>query len=150
MIKTIVLCVDFNDICLESLKILPNKIDLNNCRIHLIHVFEKLEPNSALAMWSVPLPEQKTEIEKSTIEALARFATQLNLNPDLVQMHCSFEYSSEEAIQRYLQSVKADLVVVATRGKHGILGVFFSSLADFLCKYSPCDVLVLRPIQIES
>jgi nucleotide-binding universal stress UspA family protein len=48
-------------------------------------------------------------------------------------------------INYYLKEVKADLVVTATKGKHGIDGFFSSSFTDYLCKFSPCDVLVMRP-----
>ena len=60
-------------------------------------------------------------------------------------MKVFFAKSREEKISEYLDSAKPNLVVAATRGKHGIDGLFSSSLTDYLVKYSPCDVLVLRP-----
>lgn len=143
--KTIVICVDLTKNCLETLKTLPSKIDLGESRVHFLHIFEKLEPNRILAPFMVPLPEQKMEIEKNVLEALSKLSSELGLNPDYVHLVCSFEYSREQTVKEYLTRINADLVVLATRGRHGIVGFFTSSLADFLCKYSPCDVLVLRP-----
>lgn len=48
-------------------------------------------------------------------------------------------------IKAYLDETRANLGVIATRSRHGIVGLFTSSLANFLNSFSPSDVLVLRP-----
>lgn len=48
------------------------------------------------------------------------------------------------AFTDYVAKEKADLVVVATRGRHGIKDFFDSSFAQHQVKYSPANVLVLR------
>lgn len=53
--------------------------------------------------------------------------------------------SPADSMIKSLANHKADLVVVATRGKSGIAGFFGSSFADHMSKFSPCDLLVLRP-----
>ncbi len=53
--------------------------------------------------------------------------------------------SPADSMIKTLVSSKADLVVVATRGKTGLAGFFGSSFADHMNKFSPCDILVLRP-----
>lgn len=50
----------------------------------------------------------------------------------------------KEKVIEYLKEVKADLVITATRGKHGIEGLFSSSFTDHLVKHAPCNVLTLR------
>jgi nucleotide-binding universal stress UspA family protein len=146
--KTIVLCVDVNQECLDTLKTLPSKFDLRNAQVHLLHVFENQVYNADLAPWVIPMPEQKPEIEKSINETLMKLALDLDLNSESIQVKCVFAFSREHEVKEYLTQVKADVVVLATRGKHGVIGLFTSSLADFLCKYSPCDVFVLRPRKI--
>jgi nucleotide-binding universal stress UspA family protein len=92
-----------------------------------------------------PTEDLYPEIEKSTVGMLKTLAYDMGAKDNKLELKCFFSHSREVTINDYLKNVHADLVVVATRGKHGIEGFFSSSLADFLCKYSPCDVLVKRP-----
>lgn len=143
--KTIVLCVDLREESLNTLKSVTKKIDLTGAKIHLIHAFEIQSGMMEFATFVYPTEEQYPDIEKSVLELLGQLQKDLGLSEDQVEKHCYFSHSKEVAVTDYLTSKKADLVVLATRGKHGLEGFFASSLADYLCKYSPCDVLVLRP-----
>jgi hypothetical protein len=42
------------------------------------------------------------------------------------------------------QDIEASMVVIATRNKRGIAGIYSSSIAYRILELSPCDVLVLR------
>ncbi len=55
------------------------------------------------------------------------------------------DFSPEEEIIDLLKRENATLVVVATRGKHGFEGLFHSSFTDYMVKFAPCDVFVVRP-----
>ena len=146
--KTIVLCVDLKKECLNTLKTVTKIIDLRDTQVHLLHIYEGQIFNADLTPWIIPEPEQYPSIEKSILKTLSKLRHELDLNPDNVKEKCIFSFSREQEIKNYLLQNDASLVVLATRGKHGIEGLFLSSLADFLCKYSPCDVLVLRPQKI--
>ncbi len=143
--KNIVLCVDLREESLNTLKTVSKKIDMTGAKIHLVHAFEIQAGVMEFATFVYPTEEQYPEIEKSVMELLGTLQKDLGLSDDRVEKHCYFAHSKEVAVKDYLDSKKADLVVLATRGKHGLEGFFASSLADYLCKYSPCDVLVLRP-----
>lgn len=143
--KKIVLCVDLNQACIDTLKTLAQKIDLKYARVYLVHVFENQLYNADLVPFVFPLPEQHQAIEKSALDILEGLGRNLDLIPDNVKTKCFFAFSREQKIKDFLTEIDADLVVLATRGRHGIAGFFTSSLADFLCKYSPCDIFVLRP-----
>jgi nucleotide-binding universal stress UspA family protein len=54
-------------------------------------------------------------------------------------------YHPEQDVVDLLNKSKADLIVVSTRGKHGFDGLFHSSFTDYMVKFSPCDVFVVRP-----
>ena len=144
--KNIVLCVDLNQKCLDTLKTITKSIDLNNCRIHLIHAFEIHFYNIDLLPVIYPTEEQYPEIERSTVGILNQLGADLGLDPRNMTCECFFTHSREEKIKEYLHAVNADMTVVATRGQHGIEGLFSSSLADCLVKYSPCNVFVMRPV----
>lgn len=55
------------------------------------------------------------------------------------------DFHPEEELIDILKKVKATLIVVATRGKHGLDGFFHSSFTDYMIKFAPCDVFVVRP-----
>ncbi len=54
-------------------------------------------------------------------------------------------FTPEEEVVDILRSFRATLIVVSTRGKHGLDGFFHRSFTDYMIKFSPCDVLVIRP-----
>lgn len=143
--KSIVLCVDLNQDCLDTLKSLPKTLDIKNAKVHLVHAFEIHFYNIDLLPVVYPTEEQYPEIEKSTKTILNQLGADLGIDPRNLVTECYFTHSREEKIKEYLSDVNAGLAVVATRGRHGIEGLFSSSLADFLVKYSPCNVLVMRP-----
>ncbi len=143
--KNIVICVDTDEECTKTLERLSSKIDLNHATIHLVHVFEINLSNVDFTPVIYPTKDQYAEIEKNILEYLGGISTKLNLNAEFVQLHCFFSHSKHRCLNDYLEKINADTVVLATKGRHGITGFFASSLADFLCKYSPCDVFVLRP-----
>lgn len=143
--KNIVICADLNQNSLDTLKTLGRNLDFKDATLHFIHVFEIHMYNADIVPVIFPTEDQYPEIEQSTLNILNKLGNDLGAKKDQIQTKCFFSHSREEKIRSYLNEVNADLAVVATRGKHGIEGFFSSSLADFLCKYSPCDVLVVRP-----
>ena len=143
--KNIVVCVDLTEDSVNSLETIQYKIDLSSSVVHLVHVFEIRVGNIELTPIVYPTTEQYPIIEKNILEILSTISEKLHLKPEQVKMKCIFNQSKENSLHQYLNEVKADLAVLATRGKHGMAGFFSSSLADYLCKYAPCDLLVIRP-----
>lgn len=143
--KNYVLCTTLEEESINTLKKLKNDIELKDAKIHIITIVEKQIYTVELAAYVYPVENQYPAIEASALTILNSLAQDLGVNRDQVTSKCFFEYDREKKIKEYLNEVKADLVVVATRGKHGLEGFFSSSFTDYLCKFSPCDVLVMRP-----
>ena len=143
--KNVVVCADLNESSLDTLRTLQHNVVIENSNIHFVHVFEIHMYNADIVPVIFPTEVQYPDIEASTLSILDKLAKDIGTRDEQTHLKCYFSHSREEKIINYLSEVKADLVIVATRGKHGIEGFFSSSLADFLCKYSPCDVLVVRP-----
>jgi hypothetical protein len=59
--------------------------------------------------------------------------------------HLSSHFNPAEEITNTIKSLKASLVVISTRGKHGFEGLFSSSFTDHMVRFAPCDVYVIRP-----
>jgi nucleotide-binding universal stress UspA family protein len=143
--ENIVICADINQASLDTLKKMKHSFLFENTTIHILHVFEVHMYNADLVPVIFPAEVQYPDIEASALGILRNLSNELKCKENQTNIKCFFSHSREEKIISYLNEVKADLVVVATRGKHGLEGFFNSSLADFLSKYSPCDVLVVRP-----
>jgi nucleotide-binding universal stress UspA family protein len=62
-----------------------------------------------------------------------------------VRFEITKDFHPEEEVIDILKRLKATLIVVATRGKHGFEGLFHSSFTDYMVKFAPCDVFVVRP-----
>lgn len=143
--KNYVICTTLEEESLNTLKNLRNDIELKNANIHIVTVIEKQIYNVGLIPHIYPAEEQYNAIVDGATTLLKSVATSLGIDDSKVVYKCFFEYDREKKVKEYLDEVKADLAVVATRGKHGLDGFFSSSFTDYLCKFAPCDVLVMRP-----
>ena len=146
--KNIVVCVDLKQNSLDTLKkhfMNDDSLNFHNVKFHFVHIFEIYNFHAEIVPVIFPTEEEFPELKKRAITTLEKLAHDIGLKSDQVILKCFLEHSREEKINSYLNKVKADMVVVASRGKHGIEGFFLSSFADFLCNYSPCDVLIIRP-----
>jgi len=115
--------------------------------VHFIHVVKKnITP---LEFGLVEMPDENTYQEMiPTLEKFLRDEAQKIMPATYkgeVQFHLTRDFSPEEQMIDLLKKIKADLVVVSTRGKHGFSGLFHSSFTDQMVKFAPCDVYVVRP-----
>ncbi len=143
--KNYVLCVQLDNECPAILNRLKGDIELRHSRIHLVSVVEIKVYSSEFATFTYPVESQYKEIEEAALRTLTNLQHVLGLVDSQVVKKCFFDFDPQTKIKHYLNEVDAQLVVTASRGKHGIEGLFSSSFSDFLIKHSPCDVLVMRP-----
>ena len=78
---------------------------------------------------------------------MQELGSSLNLSESQVSYELEFNLSPKQYIQKLLIKSNMDLVVMAVKEKHGIKGMFSSSFVDHFLKFSPCNVLVIRPKQ---
>lgn len=143
--KTYVLCTTLEQHSIDTLKKIKASFDLSNVILHIVTVIEVKMYNNDLIPYIYPIQSQYEELSGAAETIMRSLANQLEVKEDKIVIKCLFDSNRENKIKEYLEEVEADLVVAATRGKHGIEGFFSSSFTDYLCKFSPCDVLVLRP-----
>lgn len=146
--QKIAIAVSLKEELLPSLKRLKELDIVKQAKqVSLIHIFKTEYYTNDFAPYSFPPEEAKPEIEKTVITSLKNIQENY-LPPNLsqVQLSCDFSGNPKQTLVDQLQNEKFDLVITATRGKHGIEGLFSSSFSEFLLKFSPCDVLVLRPL----
>ncbi|MEA9355775.1 universal stress protein [Bacteriovorax sp. PP10] len=143
--KNYVLCTTLDNECLNTLQKIRHQVDLKHTMVHIVTVVKLNIYQIDLSPYIYPTEIQYANLELKAIEIMKKLGESLNIDSSQIIYQCFFEYNKKETIKTYLEKINADLVVVATRGKYGIPGLFSSSFADFLCKFSPCDILVMRP-----
>lgn len=146
--QRIVIAVPIEEHLLEPLYEWGRKFDFSHVEsVHFVHVVKKnITP---LEFGLVESPDEATYKDMvPTIEKFLKDESQKIL-PENFQGQVSFrvtkDFHPEEEVIDILKELKATLIVVATRGKHGLDGLFHSSFTDYMVKFAPCDVFVVRP-----
>lgn len=115
--------------------------------VHLIHIVKKNV--TPLEFGLVEMPDEKTYQEMvPTLEKYLREEAGKIIPPGFsgkIDYHILRDFSPEEEMVDTLKHLGVTLVVVSTRGKHGLDGFFHTSFTDQMVKFSPCDVYVVRP-----
>lgn len=144
----VVICVTMND---ESQKVLQDKLKgspfIEGKELLFLHVFKKEIQGYYYPAYLYPNEEQQVEIKQSAEGIMNDLANKIRGNTQNVRTLCLFDYDPKSKVIDTLRDEKPELVITATRGKHGIEGFFSSSFTDHLLKFSPCDVLALRPME---
>ncbi len=144
----LVIALPLEDELLKPFYSWSNSVDFNQFDyISFIHIVKKTltpiefsvieSPTEATFLQMKPtlenfLKEEKNKIIPKNFSGEIKYIVSKHLHPDEEMIH-------------FLRELKAKLVVVSTRGKHGLKGLFTSSFTDRMVKFSPCHILVLRP-----
>ena len=139
----IILLSLFSSSTTQSLK---GIFDPAKTKLHILHCFEIQVYTSEFAPFIFPTEDKYPEIEDATKGVLKNLALELvgKENADKVSLHCIFSATPKQRVVEYLRELNADLAVVPTKGTHGLAGLFHSSFAEYLMKFSPCDLYVTR------
>lgn len=148
--QRIVIALPLEDNLLGPLYEWGRKFDFSHVEsIHFIHVVKKnITP---LEFGLVETPDDVTYNDMvPTLDKFLRDEAKKILPSDFrgtVGFQVTKDFHPEEEVIDILKKLKATLIVVATRGKHGFEGLFHSSFTDYMVKFAPCDVFVVRPEQ---
>lgn len=144
--KNIVIAVNPENQCLGPLKDFTKNADFEGADVHLVHIFEIRHFLNEFAAYEFPQEENMPEVEKGVLTLLDNIEKELfsNSKAKSVQKHCLFNSSIADGMVEYVDSKNADLVVVSTRGKKGIAGLFSTSFAHHMCQFAKCPVFVLK------
>lgn len=111
----------------------------NNATLHLVHV---IEPLSFAYGGDVPmdLSSIQTQLDEHAHNKLSHFGRQLGYP---VSAEHVVSGHTETEIHRLAESVKADLIIVGSHGRHG-LALLLGSTANGVLHGAQCDVLAVR------
>lgn len=146
--KNIVIAVSLNENSQNTLKTLKGNKIFQDARVHLVHTVTIYTYLNEISLNTYPADKDYPTIEKLVNGYLQQLETEIfsdeDAKPASIENHCRFHTNPKHDMIELLKEEKADLVVVATRGKHGVEGLFSSSFTEYLSKFAPCDILVLR------
>ena len=146
--QRIVIAIPIEESLSEPLHVWGRKFDFSHVEsIHFIHVVKKNV--TPLEFGLVESPDDATYVEM--VPTIKRFLEDeaRKIVPSDFKGKISFkvtkDFHPEEEVIDILKQLQATLIVTATRGKHGLDGLFHSSFTDYMVKFAPCDVFVVRP-----
>lgn len=146
--QNIAIALPIEEKLLDPLHHWGERYDWSNVKeVHLVHVVKKnITP---LEFGLVESPDERTfQDMEPTLQTYLRDEATKIVPADFegeIFYHLSRDFNPEEEMVDTLKKLHVDLVVVATRGKHGFEGLFHSSFTDQMVKFAPCDVYVVRP-----
>lgn len=145
--EKVVLCISDKDELTRPLLEMTGGEWLKGKEVHLLHVFKQEVYAYEFSPYVWP---DENLFEELKLNLQTRLDTLLEkIVPDEAERKHTvgkiyLHSSPKQKIVEYLKEQDADLAVVVTRGKHGFAGLFTSSTAEYLMKFSPCHVLILR------
>ena len=135
--KNVVVPVDFST---QSLDAIRTALELaeSPSSVHLIHV---VIPLTAIAVGEGWVAEDVGSRLSATRDYLA---TYLQQNAIAGVTSVVWEGDPGMQIAEYATTVKADLVVIPSHGRHGVQRLLLGSVAERVLRHVACPVLVLR------
>lgn len=112
--------------------------------IHLVHVVRKMDYDDGLSFNATfPLYQDTDAIKEAVMAKLKSIAPEILPYQHIgkIKFQCLFGFDPKHDFCQYLEEVKSDLVMVASRPKHGL---FESSFAYYVGRHAPCNVLVIK------
>jgi nucleotide-binding universal stress UspA family protein len=145
--KKVVIAVSLNKQDQKPLEKIKESAWLEGAEVHLVHIVETVAYGSEMSPFFFPQESEQPKIRKEVLKELEKLSRRLfpHTGKPKVVTKCLIDFDGKSTFCDYSKKVKADLLIVATRGKKGIKGFFDSSFARYLSKYAPADLLVLRP-----
>lgn len=146
--QRIVIAVPIEENLLKPLRDWGRSFDFEHVEcVHFVHVVKKnITP---LEFGLVETPDAETYREMvPTLKNFLKEESKRILPSDYhgqVEFLLTEDFNPEEEVIDLLNDMGATLIVVATRGKHGLDGLFHKSFTEYMVKHAPCDVFVVRP-----
>jgi hypothetical protein len=143
--KKVAVAVSLDDDLMVHLQTLKDMEFLRDSEIHLIHVFNTISyaVGFAEAPLIYPVEEDRRNIEKAVLgrlETLWLDVLPVGFRGKAI-FKCLFHEDPKQKFANYLDEIKADLCIVATRKRRGL---FESSFAHYLEKHAHAHLIVLK------
>ncbi len=145
--KRVMVCVDLTN---ESLDLLKQDIKKKSWsdvdEVHLIHGFWLQSYVDSFHYTSYPPENLYGDIEQSVIEVFKPLENKLLKSNNKIKVisKCIIASSPKESLVSYAIDKKINSMLIGTRGKHGIAGLFSSSFSEYMVRHAPCELRIIR------
>jgi nucleotide-binding universal stress UspA family protein len=135
--QCVVVPVDFSDMAFAALDLALEFVD-SPSQLHVMHVLAEIDPNEAGSIFHpVAYETRRQNAERLLTERLA------DAKYRQVQVHVDFGDPGTK-IAQLIQELNADLVVIPSHGRTGLMRLLIGSVAEKVVRLATCPVLVMR------
>ena len=149
-LRKIIIAMPTEEEFMPSISRWGQEFNWTKCEVHFVHVIRKNYEVSEMSIAEYPNSEMLKKAKEANLEFFKIKAREIL--PDKALDNAHFEIFSDaspaDKMVEYAKEIDANMIVVASRKKRGLTGLFTSSFADRMLALSPCDILVLRPNKI--
>lgn len=144
-LKKVVIAADLTNDINEVLKPIRSMDFLKHSEIHLVHVFNTVDYGFVFGEFPLvyPVEADRNSISESVLSMLRRTGKEIvpaGFEGKVIE-HCLFSENPKVKFSHYLKDIHPDLVIIASREKHGM---FESSFAQYVAKHSATNMLILK------
>jgi universal stress protein A len=143
--KSILVPTDFSEYSDRAIKQAVDIAEQNNAKIYLLHVVDQLQ--QCAIDYCIPLEVMQKVQSDSEKEASRKMQEEAQKITQAKKIDVTFDVKSGipfEEILKEQQERKADLIVIASHGRTGILKSLIGSVADKVMREAKCPVLLVR------
>jgi universal stress protein A len=143
--KAILVPTDFSEYSDRAVKEAADIAAQNDAKIYLLHVVDKLQ--QCAIDYCIPMETMMKVQSDSEKEATKKMQDEANKIIQSGKIEVAFDVKSGtpyEEILKEQQERKADLIVIASHGRTGILKSFIGSVAERVMREAKCPVLLIR------
>lgn len=143
--KTILVPTDFSEFSDRAVRQAADIAEQNNAKVFLLHVVDKLQ--QCAIDYCIPLETMMKVQSDSEKEASKKMQEEVDKIVKVKKIDVVFDVKSGipyEEILKEQQERKADLIVIASHGRTGLLKSFIGSVAERVMREAKCPVLLVR------
>ncbi len=143
--KSILVPTDFSEFSDRAVLQAADIAAQNNAKIYLFHVVDKMQ--ECAIDYCIPLETVMKIQSDSEKEATRKMQEEVNKILKAKKIDVAFDVKSGvpyEEILKEQQERKADLIVIASHGRTGILKSLIGSVAERVMREAKCPVLLVR------
>lgn len=152
-LKTIVLPTDFSEYAAEAVPYACELADRFDAELHVLHVIHDVAtqlPDFGMGL-SIPafrdnLGARKEQFEEAALKQLTGVLPDGWEKNRRVVLSTRFGTPFVEIV-RYAQQHRADMIVIGTHGRSGLVHALMGSVAEKVVRKAPCPVFTVRPKQ---
>lgn len=139
--KKAVIFLPIEDINLKSQK-LPSYINQAEYEFEIVHCHKIQTFVNELSIYTYPTDNEFPQMEEMTVKILSAKTKELGI--ENFKVNCFFDNDPKHRCLEFLKNKAPEFCALISSHKNSLEMLFEGSFMNFMNKYAPCDVVVLR------